>query len=234
MISLNLKYNNISSKNSILSYHIFIRIHKEECILITVHFERDFMKKRIVSLSLVLCLSCLSTSVGASLIQYNLSGNIPLTREIYNPDGSTGYEEIILTVSGACFISDEDTLPDDLYRDYFNIMSYKVNIGEYNFLDSSMPGLVEFRPLDLYISLAGGRFTECYGPPHGLPSSFSVSSMRSPTDWYNQMYAYSGYTFRTMSLTFERASAPIPEPSTLLLIGSCFPALALLRRRFMK
>ncbi len=193
------------------------------------------MRKSIGLLLLVLGISSLGSMAGASIVQYNLSGNIPLSKEIYDPEYGTSYEIISLAMNGTCYISDEDLLPDDPYHDYFNIMGYNINIEEYNFIDNNMPGLIRFCSLDVYISLAGGNFTECFRPPHELPSSFTVySSIRPPTDWFSQLYSYSDYTFHPMSLKFERAPAPVPEPSTLLLLGSCIPAFALLRRRFNK
>lgn len=193
------------------------------------------MNKRIGLLLLVLGLSGLSSMTEASIVQYNLTGNIPLSREVYDPDNGTSLEFISLALNGTCLISDEDLLPDDQYHDHFNIMGYNVNIDEYNFIDNDNPGVIRFGTLDVYISLAGGTFTECYGPPHELPSSFTVfSSIKRPTDWYSQIYAYSDYNFHTMSLRFERAPEPVPEPSTLMLLGSVIPALAVLRRRFHK
>jgi hypothetical protein len=151
----------------------------------------------------------------ATILQYKVTGGVLLTSLI---DDS----QVRLPVSGAFMISNVDTRPEDPYHDFFNIMSYQISIGEYSFSQQVEESrLIEFHAADVYMYLGGGLFTECFGPPHTLPLGFTVSNNPStlPVEWFSQMYSYSDYNFHPMTLQFDYA-APVPEPATILLLGS--------------
>jgi len=193
------------------------------------------MKKTARILLLVFFILWFSSMANASLIQYALSGSIPLTREINDPENGSGYEYINLTLNGSCLVSDEDLMPDDPYHNYFNIMDYTISIDGYDFIDEDIAGLIRFCSADVYINMGGGLFSECYALPHELPSSFTVySSIRPPTDWFSQMDSYADCTFHTMALRFDMTSTPVLEPSTIVLLGSCIPLLTFFRSRLKK
>lgn len=185
------------------------------------------MIKRLLILLTVLILGFSSVTL-ATIVQYNISGNIPCYIS-----GQVEESLIFLPIGGIVSIWDEGNIPNNTPTVTYDIIGYNITIGDYHIIQEGLGGYFHFGTHDVYVNIGGGLYSECFAGPWfythwELPDSFAVQG-GPPTAWKNCMYEYRNYTFAMEGLSFN--ITPVPEPTTMLLIGSGLLVIAGFRKK---
>jgi len=194
------------------------------------------MKKQLSFLFMTVCIMISGSPVHATAVRYDVTGGLCY----WDGDISNLYYQI----SGSMIISDTDDAPDDILAQY-QILCYDILIGDTHFTLNDQCGSIQFYPSDVYIWLGGGRFTSNYPGPGTLggfdefvlPSVFWGDNMplygcgTEPLAWIQAVGDIPGYEYSNGYVNLTENAAPVPEPVTLMLMGSGLFALAFMRKR---
>ena len=141
-------------------------------------------------------------------------------------------EVVFIPINGYFFI-DSEPIVYDAYSLYFTIEKIDITFGDHNIWQDTDVGTIDYHSHG-YLYVGGGSF-ELQGqalPPGDpndfvLPDTFKVDPAYGipPYEWLSYIDPIEGYTPRWTSMDFSKV-APVPEPATMLLLGTGLVCLA--------
>jgi hypothetical protein len=197
------------------------------------------MKKYLLIAFLVLFSVSLSGVASATIINYNVSGGL----RFLDP---TLQEDILLPISGYALINNNPfevvyENPDLVWYRSYEIVQYNIMVGNHSFIIChDTEDFVRFTLNDTWIFIGGGEFDVTSGVT-SLPNfflGFTSENRAFPRDWINALAGdIDGYNYLSESSNIKfsyNSTAPVPEPSTMLLLGSGLLGLIGFRKKIRK
>jgi hypothetical protein len=191
------------------------------------------MKKYLLIALLVLCFVSLSGVAGATILRYDAEGGFRVFDRVGWEEGWA--EGVSYPISGQVYISDimvtRTTIPAVFHNHPFcyDIVYYDLMIGDLNIIREGQVGEVVYTSGDEYIVMGGGaawgtaywHWPDYVLLPEIITNEQDYFGEDAMSEWLGYLgYSNEDYIGRNFRINLTYNPVPVPEPATMLLLGS--------------